>query len=197
MRVGIIGGSFDPVHLGHTKLADHFFKKLQFDKMFVIPAGTPPHKLLDKDVDDIDRYNMCLLAFSGENYEVLGTELFHRGKCYTVDTLEKLKAPGQEMFFIMGGDMFMTLLEWRNCDRIFKLAQICASPRGDVKKDDMLEFAKELEKRGAKTHISKAAIPDVSSTIIRERLRNNESIKGSVPQLVEKYILRKNLYKNR
>ena len=104
MRIGIFGGSFNPPHLGHRRLADEMIETAALDKMLIIPAGTPPHKSTDELVGGEHRFEMCKLAFSGDKYIVSDIEYQRQGKSYTVDTVSEIRKiyPDDELFLIIG-----------------------------------------------------------------------------------------------
>ena len=197
MRLSMFGGSFDPIHNGHTALAHAFVKKLELDKVFIIPAFIPPHKQKHSNVTPEQKLDMCRLAFDGDDmFQVSDIEIKRQGASYTYMTLEELSAiyPHDEFFLITGADMFMTIHHWRNPEIIFRLATVCGVPRNNDDISDLEKQAEFLHSIGAKTEILDAGIMTVSSTDVRTRIKNGESIHGLVPEPVEQYIKENKLY---
>ena len=197
MKTAMFGGSFDPIHNGHVSLAKAFVETLGLERVLIIPTFYPPHKQKKTAVTSEQRLEMCRLAFEGEElFEVSDIEIRREGKSYTYMTLEELSElyPDDELYLITGADMFMTIDEWKNPEIIFSHAVICGVPRNDDDISDLREKAKKLSAMGARTEILDPGIMTVSSTEIRRRVSDGESISGLVPPLVEDYIIKNGLY---
>lgn len=197
MKTAMFGGSFDPIHNGHVSLAKAFVETLGLERVLIIPTFYPPHKQKKTTVTSEQRLEMCRLAFEGEElFEVSDIEIRREGKSYTYMTLEELSElyPDDELYLITGADMFMTIDEWKNPEIIFSHAVICGVPRNDDDISDLREKAKKLSAMGARTEILDPGIMTVSSTEIRRRVSDGESISGLVPPLVEDYIIKNGLY---
>ena len=197
-RIGIYGGSFSPPHKGHLRAAEAFLEQMWLDFLFVIPAAIPPHKELDLSASTKDRFEMTRLAFSGmEGVYVSDMELRRDGPSYTVDTLRELSGEDKRLFLLLGTDMVLTLDEWRSPEEIFRLSYpVYARRESDKILDDKIlaKLAHYKEKYG-KTVTKLTLEPTVlSSSEIRRRVRNGESITGLVPPLVEEYIKEHHLY---
>lgn len=200
-KTGILGGAFNPVHNGHVHLAKEAISQLKLRKLLIIPTYESPHKntaLLPFE----QRAEMCKLAFSGigEGYthgsckiEISDIERRMGGVSYTINTIRELKknCPGERFYLIIGGDMLFSFEKWYKYESILKEATVCAAARGGDNFADMLEYANEI----GRIKVMPTEIVDVSSTEIRERLRNNESVSGLIPGSVEEYIREKGLYK--
>ena len=124
MRIGVYGGSFNPIHAAHTALLTAFARRLLLDRLLLIPAGIPPHKAAPDLASGADRMEMCRIAAKGFTVcpvEVLDIEVRREGKSYTADTLAELKMvySRNELFLLMGEDMFLTVEKWRQPERIF------------------------------------------------------------------------------
>ena len=133
MKLGILGGTFNPLHAGHLHVAGEFARLLELDRVLLIPTRVPPHKRAQQLVPGRQRLKMCRLATEGNPlFAVSGVEIRRRGKSYTVDTLAYLrrKYPRDRLFLLMGEDMFLTLDSWRRASEIIKMAAIAAAPRG-------------------------------------------------------------------
>ena len=178
MRVGIYGGSFSPPHLGHVRLAEEFLSQLKLDKLLVIPAGIPPHKIIDGGADAVARLEMCRAAFPdiSPRIEVSDFEVYRTDPCYTVDTLRHFSGE-DELFMLCGSDMFLTLDSWRDPAGIFSLCTVVCGTRVDDTeiRDALLAKAETYhESFGAHTVIMDFVPVEVSSTDIRDSLANGE-----------------------
>lgn len=192
MRVGVFGGTFDPPHVGHLLLATDAREALLLDRLIFIPAGAQPFKVETPPVASAgDRLEMVRLAVADDaNYAVDDAEISRTGLSYTVDTLEHLAARfrGAELFLLMGQDALAGFPQWRNPGRIRELATLAVMERsGD--RGPRIEVAAE----GVVTVSTRRV--DVSSTEIRARLRAKKSIKGFVPESVERFIEARGLYR--
>ncbi len=197
MKIAVFGGSFNPIHNGHIQLVNTFTDNLGLDRAIIIPAYVSPFKEKDKYVTPIQRYEMCRLAFEGdEKAKISDIEIKRKGASYTYMTLEELseKYRGDELFLITGADMFMSVHTWKHPEIIFRLATICGIPREGEGISSLKKQAERLEKIGARTEILDISILTVSSTEIRNKVRNGESISGLVPRAVEYYISKNRLY---
>ena len=197
MKIAVFGGSFDPIHNGHVELSQAFVSLLSIDKVLVVPARVSPFKLRSGSADPRHRVNMCRIAFEGyDNTEVSEIELLRDGASYTCETLRELSVyyPGSELFLITGADAFLTVESWKAPQEIFRLATICALPRNNDDIRVLKEHSLMLESMGARTRILDIRVADISSTRIRELVRNGSSISGLVPAGVERYIREKGLY---
>ena len=192
MRIGVFGGTFDPPHVGHLLLAADAREALQLDRLIFIPAGTQPFKLGTPPVaSGQDRLEMVRLAVADDaNYAVDDAEINRRGLSYTVDTLEHLaeRFKGAQLFLLMGQDALAGFPQWRNPVRIRELATLAAMERSGTPGP-----RSEVAAEGVVTVSTRCV--DVSSTEIRERRRAKKSIKGFVPESVERFIEARGLYR--
>ena len=196
MKIGVFGGTFDPVHNAHIGLARCFYEKLGLDKILMIPAFVPPHKEGVMPADGEHRLKMCGLAAEDYSYiEVSDIELKRQGTSYTVDTLSELKerCPGGEFFLLMGADMFMTLIQWKNYEKILELSTVCAVMR-DKSGVDALNKYKNKHFPDARVEIIDFSPGDVSSSMIRETVKSGKAAIGLVPEKVADYINENKLY---
>ena len=145
-KIGIFGGTFNPIHLGHIRLGQLVLDEIKLDKILYIPDNTPPHKS-DKDLAcGEDRLNMINISLKDHiDMESSDIELKREGKSYSFETLLELKKlyPNDELYLITGADMFMTIDEWKNPEIIFSHAVICGVPRDDDDISDLREKAKK------------------------------------------------------
>jgi nicotinate-nucleotide adenylyltransferase len=198
-RIGISGGTFDPIHHGHLIIAEDVREKFNLDKVVFIPTGIPPHKLNLKVTPPEHRYNMVCSAIStNPHFEVSRIEIERPGYTYTVDTIFQLKnmlEPESRIFFITGADVIPELLTWKSYEQVFNLCEFIAVLRPGYRKGELISKTEYLrEKYKAAIHIVEAPLIGISSTGIRERIREKRTIKYLVPEAVEKYILNNNLY---
>ncbi|WP_243153399.1 nicotinate-nucleotide adenylyltransferase [Senegalia massiliensis] len=198
-KIGVMGGTFNPIHIGHLMIAEQSRKKFNLDKVIFIPTGSPPHKDERKLANSLDRYIMTILATSNNNnFIVSDIETNRDGTSYTVDTLELLskKYNDSELFFITGADSILDIENWRDTDRLLNICTFIAATRPGYNVDNVMDEIKKLEEKYNKkiSYLTIAPI-DISSTQIRKRIFKNETIKYMTPDPVINYIYNKNLYK--
>ena len=191
MRIGVFGGTFDPPHVGHLLLATDAREALELDRVIFVPAATQPFKVNTPPVASArDRLEMVRLAVADDaNYTVDDTEIGRKGLSFTVDTLEQLsrKHSGAKLFLLLGEDALAGIGGWRNPERIRELATLAVMRRSG-------SVSSETAIADGVTTVSARRI-DVSSTEIRDRLRAGKSIKGFVPESVERFIDARGLYR--
>ena len=204
MKIGIYGGTFNPPHLGHLTAARAVFDLLDLDRLLLIPAGVPPHKAMPDGSPAADqRLEMTALAAEqlglGERVQVLDMELKREGKSFTADTLEILKEqyPEDELWLLMGTDMFLTFQAWQQPEKILSLAGIAAFGRTEADTEELFAVQREyLCKTYPGARIFTLTIPgvvDISSTELREKLAKGTGEQYLSPA-VYGYILRHGLY---
>lgn len=196
MRIGILGGTFNPPHLGHLVCAQEAHLQLQLDLVLLIPTRTPPHKVLQDDPGPEHRLELCRLAVqSDQRFEVSDLELHRDGPSYTVDTLEELHATVQdsELFLILGGDIATGLLEWREPERVLSMATLSVADREGAPR---VAVQAALRNVPGGERVRFFAMPQIaiSSTLVRQRLRNGQAVRYLVPDAVLEYIERYQLY---
>lgn len=196
IKTGIFGGAFNPPHVGHAAIAREAADYLKLRRLLVIPSFESPHKQT-KLMPFEDRAEMCRRAFSdiGGKCEVEICDIERRmgGVSYTINTIRELKKiyPDSEFYLIIGSDMLFTFREWFRYESILKECRVCAVPRSGDSMTDMMEFATEM----GRVRVIPADIPGVSSTEIRERIAQGQSLEGLVSESVAEYIAEKGLYK--
>lgn len=199
-RVGIYGGAFNPIHNGHLHIVRDFIRVLGLDFVLLIPTGISPHKAAAAlSASAEDRLAMCRLACEGlGKIRVSDCEIRRAGKSYTADTITELKKqyPDDELFLLMGEDMFLTVQNWFDAPRIFRGATLCAAPRSPDGAARLREHARKLQQDFPYVHtfVEQISFLDVSSTDVREALARGESIDRMVPPAVADYIIRHGLY---
>ena len=204
MKIGVYGGAFNPPHLGHITAARAVFELLKLDKLLIIPTGRPPHKTLPPGTPAPDqRLELSRLAAEqtglGDRIEVSDMELRREGNSYTADTLARLKEqyPEDELWLLMGADMFLTLQSWREPERILSLVGIAAFGRSEADTEALFSVQRDyLYRAYPQARIFTLSVPgvvDVSSSELREKLVRGEG-GGLLAPAVYGYILREKLY---
>ena len=195
--LGILGGTFDPIHMGHLRMAEHVFQRMELENILFIPAYVPPHKLGQDFAPAQDRYAMTKLAIADNpHFTVSDMELQRTGVSYTIDTIRQLHEQygDMELHFISGADSVAQLHTWHNIEEMLELTRFVAVWRPGYE-DAMEELVRHLGLH-AKERVLLLDTPvyDISSTEIRTRIRQGASLAGLVPDSVEKYIYEHGLY---
>ena len=201
MRLGIFGGTFDPVHFGHLALAEECLAAANLDELWLVPAASPPHKGGKKLSRFDQRKEMLELAIAGnEKFKVEPMEADRPGPSFTIDTLEEIhkRKPNDELFLIIGGDSALEFSTWKDPAKIASLATIIVRIRPGFSMPTEQEFISQLGKElGVVPKVIFVAGPpylDVSSSLLKERVSNNKSVRYLLPRAVEVYIQQKKLY---
>lgn len=202
MRLGIYGGTFDPVHYGHLLLAERCREQLQLDAVWFMPAAVPPHKQTRAVSDAATRIEMLELAIGGhEAFQVSRLEIDRGGVSFTVETLAAIQAdqPSASLFLLMGADTLDDLPNWREPARVCELATPGVVRRAGAPEPNFAAIA-HLVSPARLADIRRAAVEmplmDFSSTEIRRRVGEGRSIRYLVPRAVEKMIEARGLYRN-
>lgn len=221
MKIGIMGGTFDPVHNGHLELAETARRQFVLDEIWFLPNGNPPHKELKKIESDVkQRVEMVRLAIDGHPGYLLETcEAERKEVSCSYKTMEYLakEYPGYEFYFIIGADSLFAIEKWVHPEKLFPLCTILAAYRDDLaeteamrngKACDVQEYRKEIweemsaqvehlrDKYGAHIEILRSRPVQVSSSRLREMVHGGEEIHGLVPERVEEYIAEEGLYES-
>ncbi len=189
--IGILGGTFDPPHLGHLVLAQELAEKLKLDSVIFIPSANPPHKSTGEVSSAKHRFQMTKRAIHGNRiFRVSDIELKRKGPSYTVDTIRELKEiyANSDLFFLTGSDILDEILTWKDPQEIYRLIKVVIGLRPG---SDKIEPANQFVR---KSEIIEITSLDISSTRIRDKARSGKSIKYLVPPKVEHYIRRHKLY---
>jgi nicotinate-nucleotide adenylyltransferase len=194
-RLGLLGGTFDPIHVGHLAAAEAAISCAKLDRVIFIPAATPPHRAPAVAPAE-QRLEMCRLAIEGdERFAVSDVELKREGPSYTVDTLMELRPvhPGDELFLILGWDAARLFPTWRRPDEVRELASVVVvgRPGSEAPRDADLKVA---GLKGDGVVLCLEPTPDVSASEIRRAVAAGESIEGKVPVAVQHYIATHRLY---
>ncbi len=197
MRVGVLGGTFDPIHFGHLVAAEEVRAQLALDRVVFVPAGLPPHKLTEAITAVEHRLAMVKLAIASNPYfTVSGVDIDRFGPCYTVDTMQLLRddwGSGVELYFIMGSDSLADIPTWHQPQRLIRLCRLAAVERPGYRVD-MEQLERLLPGITARTHFVNSPQLDISSTDLQRRVREGLPIKYQVPEVVEDYIYQHGLY---
>ncbi len=199
MRLGLLGGTFDPVHRGHLALARAARDELGLDEVLFLPAGQPWRKAGQMIASNEHRLAMLRRALEGEAaFQVSRLELERPGPSYTADTLEALRddRPEDELFFLLGEDALMDLPNWERPRRILELARLAVARRADSSLEALEEAERRLPGLGERVVWLKRPALAVSATEIRERVSEGQPIGGLVPAAVEEYIRIQGLYRD-
>lgn len=188
MKIGILGGTFNPVHIGHLILAEEARERLGLDKVIFVPAYLPPHK------DNLDiapareRLAMLKLATKGNKYfSVSDTEIRRDGRSYTIDTVREFKEkyPADQLYFIIGSDLLKYLEEWKDLAQITAMVGFIAATRPGYPLEKIPRYINTIPIRAV----------DVSGFEIRKAIKVNKSFRYLVPEAVNEYIVKKRLYR--
>jgi nicotinate-nucleotide adenylyltransferase len=214
MKAGLFGGTFNPLHTAHIQIADHVKHHLGLDKIFFFPSATPPHKPGIDLAPAQDRYDMVAQSLAHKDGLVPSDiEITRKGPSYTIDTIDAFRRRcGQScrFYLLMGSDAFFDTPSWKRQTDIFAAVSIVVMPRqGTVPHPDIQSFLDEHIAKGYTWHqeerqfvhdrlkpvrVCPVPLIDISSTLIRSRVKQHLSIKGLVPAPVEKIIRERNLY---
>ena len=203
LRLGIMGGAFDPIHMAHLVVAEEALLQFRLDQVLFMPAGDPPHK--DRRMPPADlRYLLVSAATAGNpRFSVSRFEIDRDAASYTVDTLEYLSgvvAPGSELFFLIGGDAALDILTWKRPERVLELASFIVATRPGYDLSRLSESLEQIELRspapGAADRVKVMEIPGlaISSSMIRQRLAEGKPVRYLVPDLVAELIEKSGFY---
>lgn len=200
IKVGIMGGTFDPIHYGHLVTAEAVRYKFNLSRVIFVPSGNPPHKVARTITEKKHRYLMTVLAtVTNPNFEVSTIELNKEGYTYTVDTMKEFKnlyGENFEFYFITGADAILEILTWKDIDILLNICNFVAATRPGFNNKDLDDKLEYIEDRYGRS-IFKVEVPSlaISSTDIRRRVTEGEPIKYLLPEAVERYIQKNHLYR--
>lgn len=201
MRLGIFGGTFDPVHFGHLALAEECLLRARLDEVLLVPAASPPHKGGKKISRFDQRVEMLELAIAGnEKFKIEPMEADRPGPSFTIDTLEEIhkRRPEDELFLIIGADSALEFSTWKDPAKITRLATLVVRVRPGFPMPTEQEYISQLHNQlGLLPKVIFVEGPpflDVSSSLLKERVSNSKSVRYLLPRAVEVYIQQKKLY---
>lgn len=201
-RIGVFGGSFDPVHLGHLLIAEQFLSELSLDKVKFIPAKISPFKQTYTPTSDKHRLEMLKLAIGAHpKFEVDPIEIQRGGVSYTIDTIEQLQSnePDATWFLLIGADSLKDFKKWKSPEQLLRTVKLVVANRGGHPEPDWQELggiASPEEIQSIMQRRLDIPVVEISSTSIRERIEKNRSIRYLVPAPVEVYIQEHQLYRS-
>jgi nicotinate-nucleotide adenylyltransferase len=212
VRLGILGGTFNPIHLGHLRVAEEVSENLDLESVYLIPSSIPPHKITHQIADFSHRLEMVRLASEiSPVLKVWDIEGQRPGPSYSIKTLRLFHShfgPGLELFFIIGTDAFLWIKTWKEYKDLFRYASFVVINRQELKKDELFLFIESLDAglvwnnkkkcfchpMGTDLFSMNTTIMDISASRIRQMVARDESIRFIVPEIVRKYIKNKGLY---
>jgi len=196
-RFGIMGGTFDPIHFGHLVIANEVLDKYDMEKIVFIPVGNPPHKK-DPRASSLDRFLMTNIAtLSNDKFIVSDIEIKSSKKSYTINTVRELLKvyENTEFYFITGTDAIIDLPNWRETEELLKLCKFIAVGRPGYSTLEIEEKINEIKsKYDGQIELLQVPMLQISSTDIRKRIRFGRTAKYLLPETVEQYIIKNNLY---
>ncbi len=199
MKLGVLGGTFNPPHIGHLVCAQAAHDQLGLDRVVLMPAGQPPHKAIAADPGADARHELCRLAIDGdERFAVSRLELDRPGRSWTVDTLKALhdESPQDDLIFIVGGDMARSLPTWREPEAVLELATLAVAERAGAEREDIRGELRALPTaRGERVRFFDMPRVDVSSSLVRERVATGRPIRYLVPDAVAEAIAQNGWYR--
>jgi nicotinate-nucleotide adenylyltransferase len=197
LRVGILGGGFNPPHLGHLILAQEAYEQLGLDQVLFMPYGEPSHRVLEDDPGSAVRLAMCELTVGADpRFEASRIEIDRAGPVYTVDTLRELvdaRGPGDSFFLILGGDQAASLQSWRSPEELLSLAVVAVAERDEWRRAEIVERLGPLCSEERLRFFDMPRI-DISSSMIRLRAHAGKPIRYLVPDRVAEYVDSQGLY---
>lgn len=196
MKLAIMGGTFNPVHIGHLVCGEEAATQFGFEQVIFMPTGLPPHKEVDAGATAEARYRMTVMATEDNpRFSVSRHEVDKQQLCYTVDTLRELRRdmPEAEIFFITGADAILEMLDWKDPQELLAIATLIAATRPGY---SLERFAENNEfMRSGRVLVMEIPAIGVSSSLIRERVAQGRSIRYLVPLNVERFIEKERLYR--
>lgn len=198
MKIGIMGGTFNPIHNGHLLIGKYARDQFGLDVVIYIPNGRPAYKSIDKDISPKNRFDMVELAVVGkENFIASDLEIRRSGITYTIDTIKTLQKlyVDTDFFFIIGEDSLFSLEGWKSSIELFQICSFLVFKRKDSSEEKIKAKIRFLEEKyGARIYYIKSPVINISSTEIRKKVLMGRNIEDLVPVAVEKYIYDNSLY---
>ncbi len=196
-KIAVFGGTFNPIHRGHMHLVTEYQKAFSFDRVLLIPTRIPPHKQTKDLAADRHRLEMCRLAAEGLPFlEVSDMELKREEKSYTYDTLVELRRlyPGCTPYLIMGSDMFLTFRQWYRATEMLQMAVLLTAAREAEQMQALTAEKERIEQQGGQAFLLNIPVWEISSTEIRERLKNGLNTDDLLDERVAAFIRENGLY---
>lgn len=199
MKIGIMGGTFNPIHNGHLFIGEEAIGKFGLDEIWFIPVGKPPHKVDNEILESKFRYDMVQLAIEdNKRFKISDLEINRKGYTYAVDTLKELQTLNADLYYIIGADTLLTLHKWKAFSEIAQMCQFIAISRPGFNEAEVLKAQLKLaSKFGAQIQLCQIEGLNISSTMIRQRIQKDESVKYLTPDKVVDYLQIHQLYKTK
>lgn len=211
MRLGILGGTFDPIHTGHLRLAEEMCEEVNLSKVLLMPGAQPPHKDDPMVATFSDRLEMAKIGALPSDYlEVCDIEGHRQGPSYSIETIRIIRekyGKGLELFFIIGSDAFKEIKTWKEYKGLFQITNFIVIERPGTTFEELdtliVSLEADFKEKSSEDYINssgrhillkKSTLMDISSTKIRQNIREGKSINFIVPQKVKEYIVKKGLY---
>jgi nicotinate-nucleotide adenylyltransferase len=199
LKIAVLGGTFDPIHLGHLAVAAEACSLLNLSQLIFMPAGRPYFKNLENISAAKHRLNMLKLAIAGQpHFQISLIEIEREGPSYAVDSMARIKGglkPEDELYFIMGWDSLLSLPQWYEASRLIEICRIVAAPRPGYPLPDVSQIEKDLPGLAQRCIVMERPLIDISSTAIRQKVAAGLPIDDVVPPAVAEYISKEGLYK--
>ncbi len=196
MKLGLLGGTFNPPHIGHLVCAQEALAQLELDRVLLVPVHEPPHKGIEADPGVEHRVELCRRAIAGaDRLEVSLADADVPGPSFTVDTLRRMheRCPGDELTFLVGGDMALSLPDWRDPEAILELAELGVAEREGVRRADILDRLSGLDTD--RVRFFDMPRLDISSSLVRRHVAAGRPIRHLVPDAVAAYVADEGLYR--
>jgi nicotinate-nucleotide adenylyltransferase len=196
LRLGILGGAFNPPHIGHLVCAQEAVLQLELDRLLFVPMGQAPHREIEQDPGSEARVEMCKLAVDDDPFEVSRVEVDREGPSYTAETLRALHDEGGEgeLFLVLGGDQAAALPKWHEPEEVLRLATVAVVPRSGFHREATAVRIASVKGAAGVRFFDMPRI-DVSSSLVRHRVADGKPIRHLVPDRVIGYVEEHGLYK--
>jgi len=188
MKIGILGGTFNPIHLGHLILAEEVREKLELDRIIFVPTYLPPHKNNSEIAPAVDRLNMLKTAIrQNKHFKVSDIEIKRKGRSYTIDTVRefKKKYSKNQLYFLTGSDLLKYLADWKDLPQILQLVKFVVATRPGYPLEKIPPYISTVSIRAV----------DISAYEVRLAVKEKKSFRYLVPEAVYRYIVKRKLYK--
>lgn len=197
MKIGIFGGSFDPIHIGHLIMADSFYHQYNLDKLLFIPSYQSPLKNVEKRISNNQILELINLSISyNENYLVEDYEIKKEGVSYSIDTINYLSSKyDAEFYLLIGDDQFLQFRKWKEWETLLQKVHLVVARRDNFNYDEMINVAEYYTKMGFEINFLEAPFIEISSTFIRNCIRENAQFKNLVPEKAYQKIIEQKLYR--
>ncbi len=197
-KIAIFGGSFNPIHNGHIRVAEYALKECGLNRIIFLPNATPPHKNNAEIISAVHRFNMVSLAIEGsKSFEISDYEMNLETPSYTINTIRHFKKIyDADIFFIIGADSLYTLNQWKQYNDLVNECFFIVADRNCREGSNLLKEAQNHLEKGGKIKLIKMPKIDITSSFVRDKLSKGEDVSRYLPKKVNDYIMKNGLYKN-